>query len=166
MNIISTTLPPEVVAALAPAVAAVAAEARAGTTDGMYSTVSRAAKATVRFQGTEYRPGVVAIIGQAFPDRQRAFAEDLYDGRRVDLDRPEFAVTATEDEDQDEDYEDCEHVWRCTDCGGDPEGCDHDYSCAECGSTEHLDSCAECGWVRNYHTHTITCSECDAEYPQ
>lgn len=124
MNV-GTTLPPEVVAALAPAVAAVAAEARAGTTDGMYSTVSRAAKATVRFQGTEYRPGVVAIIGQAFPDRQRAFAEDLYDGRRVDLDRPEFAVTATdEDEDEDDDDDECES--NCSYCG----------CCSECGRHE------------------------------
>lgn len=60
-------LPAEVLTTLAPAVALVQGEARAGTVTVERSRAIRAGKTTVRAQGAEYRPGTATILDTVYP---------------------------------------------------------------------------------------------------
>lgn len=121
MNV-STTLPPHIVTALAPAAAAVQAEVTDAATAVMYATLARAAKVTVRANGNEYRKGVVAIVGTGFPDRVQSFAEDLY-GHPIN--------PSTLDHEEDDDGCDCDECRGVDPC---EEHCSWCGCCTECDS--------------------------------
>lgn len=104
-------LPAEVLAALAPAVALVQGEARAGTVTVERSRAIRAGNTTVRAQGAQYRPGTARILDTVYP------------GARLDdpMDPVPSVVQADEDEDEDEedtcsDENACGYCGCCTEC--------------------------------------------------
>ena len=111
------TMPADVLAALAPAVPLIMAEARAGTAEVEQARAVRTAKAFVRSHGREYLAGTETILSTVHPGA-------------TTLDAPMSAPIQDEDEDEDEDEDgSCDDDNACGYCG----------CCYECGSQHEID---------------------------
>lgn len=106
------TMPADVLAALAPAVPLIMAEARAGTAEVERDRAVRTAKVFIRSHGREYLAGTESILSTVHPGA-------------TTLDTP---TPAQVDEDEDEDGS-CDDDNACGYCG----------CCNECGSQHEID---------------------------
>lgn len=113
-------LPAEVLAALAPAVALVQGEARAGTVTVERSRAIRTGKTYVRANGAEYRPGAAAILDTVYP------------GARLDDETVPVILIGSDDQDEDEDEDD-----------DDDDTCEDENACGYCGC------CSECETIHD-----------------
>lgn len=98
-------LPAEVMAALAPAVALVQGEARAGTVTVERSRAIRAGKTAVRASGEEYRRGTAAILDAVYPG-----------ARLSDQTVPVPSVVQTDEDDTCPDENACGYCGCCSEC--------------------------------------------------